>query len=69
LKNYIIYTPFEKKNRILAFSNENVNANPPLLEKQQSMIKSLAAQTNQSSNPNTWNDDVSGALISKAKLN
>lgn len=69
LKDFIIYTPFPKKNRLLSFTTEGVTANPPLLEKQQAMIKSLAAQTNTANGPLTWNDQISGALISKAKLN
>jgi hypothetical protein len=69
LKNFIIYTPFQKKNRVLSFTTEDVTANPPLLEDQEAMIKGLGAQTNTSSVPLTWNDDINGALISKAKLN
>ncbi len=69
LKDFLIYTPFPKKNRILGFSTENVFPDPSLFDLEKSWIKSLAAQTNSSNDQATWNDDISGALISKAKLN
>ena len=69
LKDFLVYTPFPKKNRILSFTTEGVNDTPITKKRQESMITSLAAQTNQNSNPRTWNDNVDQALISKAKLN
>lgn len=65
LKNFIKYTPFPSKKRILTFTSENVGNE----ENQKKMVKSLAAQTNANTDQTTWNTDDSGAFISKAKLN
>jgi hypothetical protein len=65
LKNFIKYTPFPSKKRILTFSSENVTN----VENRKKMVKSLAAQTNANTDPLTWNTDDNGAYISKAKLN
>jgi hypothetical protein len=65
LKNFIKYTPFPSKKRILEFSSENVTNE----ENRKKMVKSLAAQTNSNTDPLTWNTDDDGAYISKAKLN
>jgi hypothetical protein len=69
LKNFIKYTPFPSKKRILTFTSESVADDATEEENQKSMVKSLAAQTNASSNPLTWNSADGGAFISKAKLN
>lgn len=71
LKNYLIYTPFSKKDREFTFTTENpsVEANK---KSQQNMIKGLANTTNQNTNVLTWNDtngNATGAFISKTKLN
>ncbi len=69
LKNFIKYTPFPSKKRILTFTTESVADNPAEEENQKSMVKNLAAQTNSNNDVNTWNNDTGGAYISKAKLN
>jgi hypothetical protein len=69
LKNFIKYTPFPSKKRILTFTSESVADDAPEEANQKSMVKSLAAQTNASSDPLTWNTNSGGAYISKAKLN
>lgn len=69
LKNFIKYTPFPSKKRILDFTTENVADDDTEKAQQISMVKSLAAQTNNNTNTTTWNDSVGGAYISKAKLN
>jgi hypothetical protein len=71
LKNYLVYTPFSKKDREFTFTTEN----PSTADKkksQENMIKGLANTTNQNTNVLTWNDtngNSTGAFISKAKLN
>jgi len=69
LKNFIKYTPFPSKKRILTFTSESVADDATEEANQKSMVKSLAAQTNASSDPLTWNTNSGGAYISKAKLN
>jgi hypothetical protein len=71
LKNYLIYTPFETKQREFLFTTEN-GADAQKKKSQENMIKGLANTTNQNTNINTWNDtngNATGAYISKAKLN
>ena len=72
LKDYLIYTPFDNaKQRNFAFTTENTAGNTEK-KSQENMIKGLANTTNQNTNILTWNDtngNVTGAYISKAKLN
>ncbi len=60
LKNFIKYTPFPSKKRILTFTSESVADDATEEANQKSMVKSLAAQTNASSNPLTWNSADGG---------
>jgi hypothetical protein len=69
LKNFIKYTPFPSKKRILTFTTENVADDDAEKQNQEKMVKNLAAQTNSNTDLSTWNNDVSGAFISKVKLN
>jgi uncharacterized protein YeeX (DUF496 family) len=71
LKNFLVYTPFDKKDRVFTYTIENA-AVAQVKTSQQNMIKGLGATTNQNTNNNTWNDtngNSTGAYISKAKLN
>jgi hypothetical protein len=71
LKNFLVYTPFDKKERVFTYTIENA-AVAQVKTSQQNMIKGLGATTNQNTNNNTWNDtngNSTGAYISKAKLN
>jgi len=71
LKNYLVYTPFEKKQRNFTFTTEN-SADQNKKTSQENMIKGLSNTTNQNTNINTWNDinnNGTGAFISKTKLN
>ena len=71
LKNYIIYTPFGKKDRVLNYSTET-NGSDNIKKSQKTMISSLSDTTNRNTDNNKWNseDGVSaGAYISKIKLN
>lgn len=71
LKDYLIYTPFDVKQRNLTFTTENL-LDDGKKKSQENMIKGLGNTTNQNTNVLTWNDDdgnTTGALISKAKLN
>jgi len=71
LKNFLVYTPFDKKERVFTYTIENA-AVAQVKTSQQNMIKGLGATTNQNTNNNTWNDtngNLTGAYISKAKLN
>jgi hypothetical protein len=71
LKDYLIYTPFDKKQRNFTFTTEN-SADTTQKTSQENLIKGLANTTNQNTNVLTWNDtngNVAGAYISKAKLN
>jgi hypothetical protein len=73
LKKYLVYTPYDKKERVLKYSTETSTPVSDLnLNSQKNMIKGLGASTNQNTNKSTWNDlngNVGGAYISKAKLN
>ena len=67
LKNFIKFTPFPSKPRLLSYTpGVSVNKN-----KQAQLIQSLGATTNINSSTSTWNDLLSGtvAYISKVKLN
>jgi len=71
LKNFLVYTPFDKKERVFTYTIANTAA-AQVKTSQQNMIKGLGATTNQNTNNNTWNDingNSTGAYISKAKLN
>jgi len=72
LKDYLIYTPFNNnKQRNFTFTTVNT-ADDDKKKSQENMIKGLANTTNQNTNTNTWNDtngNVTGAYISKVKLN
>ena len=67
LKNFINFTPFPSKARVMDFVQ---NLSPSDLQKD--LIKFLGASSNSSSNTKTWNDQVNGspsAFQSKVKLN
>jgi hypothetical protein len=71
LKNFLVYTPFDKKTRDFTFTTED-SGDQSKKPSQENMIKGLADTTNQNTNINTWNDlgdNATGAFISKAKLN
>jgi len=71
LKKYLVYTPYDKKERVLKYTTESA-ASSSNVESQKNMIKGLGASTNQNTNKTTWNDlngNLNGAYISKAKLN
>jgi hypothetical protein len=71
LKNFLVYTPFDKKTRDFTFTTED-SGDESKKPSQENMIKGLADTTNQNTNINTWNDlgdNATGAFISKAKLN
>jgi hypothetical protein len=67
LKNFMKFTPFPSKPRVLSYTI-GVSANK---DKQAQLIQSLGATTNINSSTSTWNDLLSGtvAYISKVKLN
>jgi hypothetical protein len=67
LKNFIKFTPFPSKPRVLSYTiGESANKNY-----QAQLIQSLGATTNINSSTSTWNDLLGGstAYISKVKLN
>ena len=71
LKKYLVYTPYEKKERVLKYTTESA-ATTLNVDSQKNMVKGLGASTNQNTNKTTWNDlngNLNGAYISKAKLN
>jgi hypothetical protein len=71
LKDYLNYTPFEKKERVLTYTTESAS-DDNLIKSVKNMISSLADTTNRNTKNNTWNseDGVSfEAYISKVKLN
>lgn len=73
LKDYLIYTPFDKnKQRNFTFSTVD-NSGPSQKSSKEGLIKGLANTTNQNTNIMTWNDvngnNVPKTYISKAKLN
>jgi hypothetical protein len=69
LKDYLNYTPFDKKERMFTFTTKPTNY-PDQIEAQTKLIKGLGATKNPSSNFNTWNDvvGVQRAYTSKIKL-
>jgi hypothetical protein len=71
LKNFIIYTPFDKKSRVFTYTTET-NADENRVKSQKTMISSLGDTTNRNTEINKWNSEdgvSSGAYISKVKLN
>jgi hypothetical protein len=70
LKDFLKYTPFDKKERVLTYTIEN-GASDDKKKAQENMIKGLGATTNSNTNNNTWNNEngATGAYTSKAKLN
>jgi len=70
LKDFLKYTPFDKKERVLDYTIENGASNDKK-KAQEKMIKGLGATTNLNTNNNTWNNEngATGAYTSKAKLN
>ena len=70
LKDFLKYTPFDKKERVVTYTIEN-DADNDKKTAQENMIKGLGATTNSNTNNNTWNDKngSTGAYTSKAKLN
>jgi outer membrane protein OmpA-like peptidoglycan-associated protein len=67
LKDYIKYTPFPSKKRVLSYTlGESVNKNY-----QAQVIQSLGATKNTNTSTSTWNDLLGGSIayISKVKLN
>jgi hypothetical protein len=70
LKDFLKYTPFDKKERVLTYTIENGASNDKK-KAQENMIKGLGATTNSNTNNNTWNNEngATGAYTSKAKLN
>ena len=71
LKNYIVYTPFDKKNRVFTYTTETDGTDDDK-KSQKLMISSLSDTTNRNTDNNKWNseDGISaGAYISKVKLN
>jgi hypothetical protein len=71
LKKFLVYTPYDKKERVLKYTTESA-ASTLNVDSQKNMVKGLGASTNQNTNKTTWNDlngNVGGAYISKAKLN
>jgi hypothetical protein len=67
LKNFIKFTPFPSKPRVLSYTiGQSANKNY-----QAQLIQSLGATTNINSSTSTWNDLLGGstAYISKVKLN
>jgi len=72
LKDFMKFTPYEKKDRVLSFTSENI-ATDALKEDQKKLIIGLGSSQNISSNVTTWNDvppsSSVATLVSKAKLN
>jgi hypothetical protein len=71
LKNFLIFTPFDKKTRLFTYTTEN-NADENKIKSQKTMISSLGDTTNRNNEINKWNSEdgvSSGAYISKVKLN
>lgn len=70
LKDFLKYTPFDKKERVFNYTIENgLSDNQKTAQK--NMVKGLGASTNLNTNNNTWNDEngTPRAYTSKAKLN
>jgi hypothetical protein len=71
LKNFMIYTPFDKKTREFTYTTLS-NAPDNKKKSQQTMISSLGDTTNRNTDINKWNSEDgvnSAAYISKVKLN
>lgn len=71
LKNFLIYTPFDKKDRVFSYTTEN-NATEDKVKSQKNLISSLADTTNRNTEINKWNTSdgiTSDAYISKVKFN
>ena len=65
LKNFLTYTPFPSKERVLTY---NLLTTP--FDSQKTMIKSLGASNNYTTNKLTWNDLIgANSYVSKIKLN
>jgi len=72
LKSYLIYTPFDKKERVLNYTTDTSQESGVTIAAQETLIKGLGASTNGNTNNKTWNDLVGGVFgtyVSKAKLN
>jgi hypothetical protein len=71
LKDFLNYTPFPEKERVLVYELTDGSANPSSFEGQENLIKSLGATLNSNTDDSTWNtsSDVPDVYISKVKLN
>jgi hypothetical protein len=73
LKSYLIYTPFDKKERVLNYTTDTSQESSVTIAAQETLIKGLGASTNINANtPTLWNNLVGGVFgtyVSKAKLN
>jgi hypothetical protein len=72
LKSYLVYVPFDKKERVLNYTTDTSQESSVTIAAQQTLIKGLGASTNGNTNNKTWNDLVGGVFgtyVSKAKLN
>ena len=68
LKNYLNFTPYEPKDRIMAYSTEPISE--AATENQKLLIKGLGGTAGQSGNKLTWNDELANEVfISKLKFN
>jgi hypothetical protein len=71
LKDFLNYTPFEKKERVFTYTTDS-DLGTNIIKSQQTLISSLADTTNRNNEINKWNsrDGITeGAYISKVKLN
>jgi hypothetical protein len=71
LKDFLKYTPFDKKDRVFTYTTES-NAPQNRVKSQKTLISSLADTTNRNNKINEWNSEdgvSSDAYISKVKLN
>ena len=71
LKNYLKFTPFDKKTRVFTYTTDT-DGSDNKIKSQKTMISSLADTTNRNTDNNKWNSDdgvSTGAYISKVKLN
>jgi hypothetical protein len=71
LKDFLNYTPFPTKERVLLYELTDGSANTSAYEGQQNLIKSLGATTNANTDDSTWNtlSSTPDVYISKVKLN
>ena len=73
LKKFLVYTPFDKKERVLNYTTDTSNETANTKTAQETLIKGLGASTNINANtPTLWNNlvgSVYGTYVSKAKLN